>query len=109
MAETESCRQLTGAVAEDDSCTVYAEKMSEVFGETVVYDYIPREIFNSFGFPGAEELGNMFDFQRRFIPERKKAMEETYKLNPATQSFEQWLSKNKEKFAYMKEAELAEA
>jgi uncharacterized protein YbjT (DUF2867 family) len=101
--------RVVGAVAEDDSCTVYAETMSKVLGEKVTYDYIPREVFASFGFPGAEELANMFDVQRRFVPERKAHKAESYKLHPGLQSFETWLTRNKEKFALAKEVELTEA
>jgi uncharacterized protein YbjT (DUF2867 family) len=92
-----------GIVAEDDSCTVYAETMSRVLGEKVIYDYIPREVFASFGFPGAEELANMFEFQRRFVPQRKADMQESYELNPQMQSFEKWLQNHKEAFAFIKE------
>lgn len=98
-----------GVVAEDSTCTEYATTMSKVLGKTVRYNYIPREIFASFGFPGAEELANMFEVQRLYIPQRKQAMQESYKLNPKMQSFEDWLTKNKQKFAYMNEAALAEA
>lgn len=101
--------RVVGAVGENGTCTEYAETMSKVLGQKVIYNYIPREVFASFSFPGAEELANMFDFQRLYIPERKKDMEESYKLNPAMQSFETWLSRNKEKFAFMQTEELAEA
>ncbi len=88
-----------GVIAEDDPCTVYADTMSKVLAEKVVYDYIPREVFASFGFPGAEELANMFDCQRRFVLQRKGEMQESYELNPKMQRFEKWLQNHKEAFA----------
>lgn len=92
-----------GVVAEDDPCTVYADTMSKVLGTKTVYDYIPREVFASFGFPGAQEMANMFDFQRRFVPQRKTDMQESYEINPQMQSFEKWLQNHKDSFAFMKE------
>ena len=92
--------RVVGVVGEDRTCAEYAEIMSRVFGEKIYYNHIPRQVYASFGFPGAEELANMFECQRLYIPERQKDLEETYKLNPATQSFETWLSRNKEKFAF---------
>jgi uncharacterized protein YbjT (DUF2867 family) len=101
--------RVVGVVAEDRSCSEYAETMSEVFGEKVIYDYIPREIYASFGFPGAEELANMFECQRLYIPGRQRDMEESYKLNPKMQNLETWLKRNKEKFSFMEERETVEA
>lgn len=101
--------RVVGVVGEDRTCSEYAETMSEVLGETVRYNHIPREVFASFGFPGAEELANMFDFQRRYILQRQKDLEETYKLNPETKDFKTWLQQNKQKFPFMQSAQLAEA
>ncbi|MBC7887112.1 MAG: NmrA/HSCARG family protein [Ferruginibacter sp.] len=97
--------RVVGIVGEDKSCAEYAEVMSKVLGQNIFYNYIPRENYAAFGFPGAEELANMFDVQRRYIPNRQLHLIETYGLNSATQSFESWLKKNKEKFAplWMKE------
>ncbi|MEI2748225.1 MAG: NmrA/HSCARG family protein [Ferruginibacter sp.] len=90
-----------GLVAEDDPCEIYAETMSRVLGKEINYRYIPRDEYAALGFPGADELANMFEVQRLFIPERKKDKAESYFLNPAMQSFEQWLSLNKSKFDSM--------
>jgi hypothetical protein len=40
----------------------------------------------------------MFEVQRLYIASRRNSMIETYGLNPATQTFEQWLQKNKSLF-----------
>lgn len=87
-----------GVVGEDRTCTEYADAMSKVLGHTVHYAYIPREIFAAYGFPGAEELANMFEVQRLFITERTIDLIESYGLNPAMQRFEHWLEKNKSRF-----------
>ncbi len=44
------------------------------------------------------ELAHMFDFNRRFIPNRQEHLEETKRLHPRVQSFEEWLRKNVERF-----------
>lgn len=87
-----------GIVGEDKSCAEYAAIMSKVLGQKIVYNHISREEYAAYGFPGAEELANMFDVQRRFISNRQLHLIETYGLHPATQSFGQWLKQNSEKF-----------
>lgn len=90
--------RVVGVVGADDTCTVYADTMSKVFGKTIRYRYIPREEYAAFGFPGAEELANMFEVQRLHIPGRQLDLIESYGLHPAMQTFTQWLDRNKKKF-----------
>jgi uncharacterized protein YbjT (DUF2867 family) len=87
-----------GVVGEDRSCTEYAGIMSRVLGVTVRYRYIPRDAFAGLGFPGAEELANMFEVQRLHIPHRKGDLMNSWYMNPHMQSFESWLKKSKTKF-----------
>ena len=42
-------------------------------GEEVVYNKIPAATFRSFGFPGADDLGNMFQFYDEFEKELNKS------------------------------------
>lgn len=86
-----------GVVGDDLPPKKYAEIMTRVLAKTVVYNYIPQEVFAKFDFPGAEDLANMFEFYRLHIPYRK-AVEESRKLCPKMQTFESWLTTNKEKF-----------
>jgi hypothetical protein len=90
-------RTLT-AVGADETCDTYAAIMTKVLGVPVQYNHVPRELYRTLGFPGAEELANFFDVQRIYVSNRQKEMEESYRLNPRTQSFESWLGKNKERF-----------
>jgi uncharacterized protein YbjT (DUF2867 family) len=85
-----------GVVGEDLTCAEYAQIMSKVLGHKVSFNYIPRDVFAAFNFPGAEELANMFEVQRLYIPQRQLDLIETYGLNPSTQRFEHWLLKNRE-------------
>ena len=53
------------------------------------------------GFPGADDLGNMFQFKRDF-EQRFRALrdvEAARRLFPQLQTFEQWLRKNRDAFA----------
>ena len=75
------------------------DALSKALGETVVYNKIPASVFRSFGFPGAEDVGNMFQFYDEFADELNKTRDVSFskQLNPELQSFEQWLEKNAKK------------
>src|SRR5688572_29172633 len=90
--------RVVGVVGEDLGCDEYAAILSKVLKQKVYYKYIPRDVYAGFGFPGAEELANMFEVQRLYIKERHLDLIESYALNPSMQRFEKWLEKNKEKF-----------
>jgi uncharacterized protein YbjT (DUF2867 family) len=76
-----------------------ADAFSKTLGEKVVYNAVPFDAYRGLGFPGAEDLGNMFqfkhDFEDYFCDARnvKKAKE----INPAMQNFNSWLEANKSK------------
>jgi uncharacterized protein YbjT (DUF2867 family) len=86
-----SGEQLTGAQM--------AAAFSNVVGEEVRYNSVPPEVYRSFGFPGADDLGNMFQFKRDFESDYCAArdVEKTRALNPSLHSFAQWLAENREK------------
>lgn len=72
-----------------------AAALSEALGEEVRYQAIPPEVFRGLGFPGAEDLGNMFQFYRDFNDDvvGMRDVEESRRLNPALLTFEAWLAK----------------
>jgi len=74
-----------------------AAAFSKIMGEPVAYNEVDPAMYRSFGFPGAEDLGNMFQFKRDFNEAFRspRGIEETKALNPALQNFESWLAKNK--------------
>lgn len=84
-----------GIVGEDMPAAEYARVLGEVLGKTVVYHHIPPEVFAGFGFPGADDLANMFDFNRRFILSREADREESRRLYPGMQSFQAWAEANR--------------
>ncbi|AEE51534.1 NmrA/HSCARG family protein [Haliscomenobacter hydrossis] len=87
-----------GIVGEDRSCAEYAAIMSRVLGKDIWYQHVPHEVFADRAFPMAEEWANMFEVQRLCIPTRQLDLIESYGLNPAMQTLEKWLQKNKAKF-----------
>jgi uncharacterized protein YbjT (DUF2867 family) len=87
-----------GIVGDDLPGKKYAEIMSRVLGQKVVYNYIPRETYAAFGFPGAQELADMFEFNRLHVPERRTDMAESRALYPGMLSFEEWMKANKQQF-----------
>ena len=78
-----------------------AEKLSKGMGINVSYNAVSPEAYRGFGFPGAEDLGNMFqfyaDFEDYFVGARN--VDNTRSLNPKLHNFDQWLAKNKSKLA----------
>ena len=87
-----------GIVGNDLTPTEYAAIMTRILDKTVVYNHIPREVFASFGFPGAEDLANMFEFHRIYVADRQADVITSRSLNPTIQTFESWLITNKAKF-----------
>ena len=76
-----------------------AAALSKALGREVVYDYVPPEVYRSLGFPGADDLGNMFQFKRDFESMYCAArdLQASRALNPRLQSFEQWAMANKDR------------
>ena len=74
-----------------------ATAFTSALGEEVRYNDVPPDVYRGFGFPGADDMGNMFQFKRDFNDEYVAArdLSETRRLNPELQTFEQWLAKNK--------------
>jgi uncharacterized protein YbjT (DUF2867 family) len=73
-----------------------AAGLTGALGEKVTYQDVPPEVYRSFGFPAANELGNMFQFKRDFNDQYcgARSVEFSRSLNPDLQSFDQWLPRN---------------
>jgi uncharacterized protein YbjT (DUF2867 family) len=65
----------------------------------VQYNAVDADAYRGFGFPGADEMGNMFqvdrDFEREVLGARSADVARA--LNPELQTFAQWLDRNKSK------------
>jgi uncharacterized protein YbjT (DUF2867 family) len=73
-----------------------AAKLTRALGREVRYNAVTPEQYRSFGFPGADDLGNMFQFYRDFESKvnRLRDVGESRKLNPELQNFDQWLAEH---------------
>jgi uncharacterized protein YbjT (DUF2867 family) len=76
-----------------------AAALTKAMGEAVQYNDVPPEVYRGFGFPGAEDLGNMFQYKRDFEAEYCGVRDVVYSraLNPRLQTFEVWLERNKDR------------
>lgn len=84
-----------GIAGEHLSGTEMAEKMSRALGEPVRYYDMDANAYRSLGFPGADDLGNMFQFKRDFNDDFRapRDVELARSLNPELLSFDMWLDK----------------
>jgi uncharacterized protein YbjT (DUF2867 family) len=73
-----------------------AAALTRALGREVRYNEVSPETYRALGFPGADDLGNMFqfkrDFQEAFCGPRDPAIARS--LNPDLQTFDVWLSRN---------------
>ena len=78
-----------------------AAALSRALGEKVNHVDVSFEAYRGFGFPGAEDLGNMFQFKHDFNAEfcGARSVELSRELNPELQSFATWLAKNAARIA----------
>ena len=74
-----------------------AKSLSKALGQPVAYNAVSPAAYRAFGFPGAEDLGNMFQFNSEFEQDCCDArnISETKSLNPELQTFDRWLGENK--------------
>ncbi|MDX1544626.1 MAG: NmrA/HSCARG family protein [Christiangramia sp.] len=76
-----------------------AEIFTEVLGKKIKYNAVEPEVYRNFDFPGADDLGNMFQFK---VEEEEyfctiRDVNATRKLNPQLLNFRQWLEQNKDR------------
>ena len=76
-----------------------AGTLSEVLGQDIRFNDVPPEVYRSFGFPGADDMGNMFQFKRDFEKDfcGARNLDVSRTLNPSLQSFKTWANLNKER------------
>ena len=74
-----------------------AAALTKALGQEVHYIAVPPEVYRNFGFPGAQDLGNMFQFKRDFeqVFCGARDLDFSRALNPALKTFEKWLAENK--------------
>lgn len=74
-----------------------AKSLTKALGQEVRYNQVTPEAYRAFGFPGADDLGNMFQFNTEFEQDccDARSISETKKLNPELMTFDRWLGENK--------------
>jgi hypothetical protein len=76
-----------------------ADAFGRAIGRKVAFSDVPFDVYRGLGFPGADDLGNMFEYQaifnEEFCASRDVALSRS--LDPELQTFETWLARNKEK------------
>ncbi len=88
--------QTVGISGEQLTGQQMADALGQALGREVRYNSVTPEAFRGFGFPGAEDMGNMFQFKRDFEdyycgirdPEVARS------LNPDLLTFAAWLEAN---------------
>jgi uncharacterized protein YbjT (DUF2867 family) len=85
-----------GIAGEHLTGTEMAAALAKALGQEVRYNAVSPEAYRAFGFPGADDLGNMFQFKRDFNDMFRAArnVEFARSLHPGLQTLEQWLSRN---------------
>jgi len=73
-----------------------AAALAKALGREVRHLDVTPDVYRSFGFPGADDLGNMFQFKRDFNADfcAARSVDVSRALNPRLQTFGQWLGEN---------------
>jgi uncharacterized protein YbjT (DUF2867 family) len=85
-----------GIAGEHLSGAEMAAGLGKALGIEVAYNAVEPAVFRGFGFPGADDLGNMFQFNRDFAADFQRARDIAFSrsVNPALQNFAAWLAGN---------------
>ena len=94
----EFINQTVGIAGEHLTGQQMARALTEALGQEVRYNNVPPEVYRSFGFPGADDLGNMFQFKRDFNEYfcGARNLDFSRSLNPELQTFREWLALHKD-------------
>jgi uncharacterized protein YbjT (DUF2867 family) len=86
-----------GIAGEHLSGQEMAAALSRALGREIAYQAVTPEAYRGFGFPGADDLGNMFQFKRDFNDYYRgaRSIEFSRSLNPELLTFERWLDRHK--------------
>ena len=92
----EFANQRVGIAAAHLTGAQMADGLARALGREVSYQAVPFDVFRSLGFPGADDLGNMFQFNHDYSEEfcRSRSPEFTRSLNPRLQTYDQWLARH---------------
>jgi uncharacterized protein YbjT (DUF2867 family) len=76
-----------------------AAALTKALGREVAYNAVTPSVYRSLGFPGADDLGNMFQFKQDFENEfcAARNLEQSRALNPDLMTFDAWLAGNSDR------------
>ncbi len=76
-----------------------AAALTKALKQEIRYNDVSPDVYRGLGFPGADDLGNMFQFNRDFEEDfcGARSLEFSRELNPAMQTFESWLAANRDR------------
>ncbi|MEP7000200.1 MAG: NmrA/HSCARG family protein [bacterium] len=88
--------QKIGVAGEHLTGAEMAAAVSKAIGKPVRFNSVTPEVYRGFGFPGADDLGNMFQFYHDFesVCNSMRDVERARSLAPGIQSFDQWLAQH---------------
>jgi uncharacterized protein YbjT (DUF2867 family) len=91
--------QKVGAAGEHLTGADMAAKLSRALGKDIGHNAMTPEAYRALGFPGADDLGNMFQFYRDYAGplNQLRDVARSRELNPSLMSFDEWLGKYKDK------------
>jgi uncharacterized protein YbjT (DUF2867 family) len=93
---TEFAGRTVGIAGEHVTGAEMAAGLTQALGREVVHQDVPFDVYRGLGFPGAEDLGNMFQFKHDFNADfcKARSVEFSRSINPALQSFTAWATAN---------------
>lgn len=91
--------QRIGLAGDQLSISEMASVLGNAIGEEVSYHEVTPEQYRGFGFPGADDLGNMFQFYRDYaeVCNSTRNVARSKILNPELKSFQAWVNENASK------------
>ena len=91
--------ETVGVAGEHLTGAEMAASLGRALGEEIRYNEVSPEAYRGFGFPGADDLGNMFQFKRDFQDAfcGARPVDKARELNPSLQTFDAWLADNKDR------------
>jgi uncharacterized protein YbjT (DUF2867 family) len=94
--------QTVGIAGEHLTGAEMAVELARALDEPVRHFAMPVADYAKLGFPGADDLANMFQFNQEFEAEYRasRPVEATRKLYPGLQTFRQWLERNVQKASF---------
>jgi len=93
---TELAGRTIGVAGEHLTGAEMAASLSRALGREVRYAAISPDAYRALGFPGSDDLGNMFQFKHDFNEDfcAARSVATSRSLNPGLMSFDDWLRAN---------------